>query len=1007
MRIRFGLLIAAFAACSGVLMNAGAQTVATAPHTETDIQSKPAIAVPEPIEIEEAPIVAESVEYVDVIIEGALTSVRSRETEAGKRLYNLTDIADPLLSRVELHDTLLGYHRRQDGVLMSINMADGKVRSNKTVLGKLPEFEPRETADPWIGLNAVTILSGTHASEDDQGRVVLKLDERLLPQFGLELWVNGVPVDTFENEPRTIGPMLLVPLRPVADALGHELSVENGVVIVRRQQDQATIRLELATGLVSVNTTPRGVAPNIQLADREELVLPVGAVESLTGTHIKLVPRTNRVEVVLDNRLKSATLPGADISEEARNTPLTLEHLTYEVSDRGPVRVDTVGHWSKYNFRTQVETAGGLESLASNQPGWASMDIASMDGWSATVGDYTSGLRELSGVGANRMRGVAWRKQRESGSVLAVAAGTPLIGAKEDSDTVAVPEFGGFVAGGRLISKDQTEDVGLSVGVSEDGARSAAVVNAQKSFYFHNRDEGIQSAYVAGDLGVFSGENSGADVSVRGSLNYAINEQLGLTASGGYEGEKFASGANRPSFQGVFDQRNGARTNLSLGANWRAKEKIGAFHRVTVNARGTLRHEGGDAGQSAHTLSGAVNAQIGERGPTVSAVVQTSSEDASGETRKSDSIRVRALQRFDYGSVSAAYSYTTGQSEGGSQQLIATAQVNPYKRVFEKGASVQVVPNVTLNWDGEQTRVHAGAAVVADSGSVFGSRLNVQSRLSSFSSFASDSEAAQTTNMIGSVEARFALSQNAQLTAIYTDDFQGRSDLSVGVRGLVRFNPPRVSRIPDEGRGVLNGRVFLDRNRDGIRQDNEPGVPGVRVKVIGTRMGLNTTGEGFFTIQNIPQGLYSLTVSRKSLPLGYLVPEESQPRVTVGSGRRSDVDIPLILSGQVRGTVFVDDNANGEVDSGEERLEGQWISLVPKAGGEAINVHSAAFGQYGFESVEPGEYTAQTTIAGQPVSVDIVVDPQNPFVIKPIPIPPGLGEGGAGIDLTAGVLGDP
>lgn len=1007
MRIRFGLLVAAFAAYSGALLSAGAQTVATAPHSETDLQSKPAIAIPEPIELEEAPVTAESVEYVDVIIEGALTSVRSRETDAGKRLYNLTDIAEPLLSRVELHDTLLGYHRRQDGVLMSINMVDGKVRSNKTVLGKLPSFEPRETTDPWIGLNAVTILSGTHASEDDQGRVVLTLDERLLPQFGLELWVNGVPVDTFENEPRTIGPMLLVPLRPIAEELGHELSVENGVVIVRRQQDQATIRLELATGLVSVNTTPRGVVPNIQLADREELVLPHGAVESLTGTHIKLVPRTNRVEVTLDNRLTSAVLPGADISEEAKNTPLTLEHLTYQLSDRGPVRVDTVGHVGKYNFRTQFETAGGLGNLAAEQPGWASVDVASMDGWTATVGDYASGFRELSGVGANRMRGVAWHKQREGGSVLALAAGIPLVGSKEDSETVAVPEFGGFVAGGRLISKDQTQDVGVSVAVSEDGARSSAVLNGQKSFYFNNRKKGLQSAYVAGDVGVFSGDESGADIQARGSLNYAINEQLGLSASAGYEGAKFAAGANRTSFEGVFDQRNGARTNLNVGATWRAKEKIGAFHRLAVSGRGTLRHEGGAESKTATTLSAAVNAQVGERGPSVSAVVQTSNNDTSGASQKTDSVRLRAVQRFDYGTVSASYGYTTNQDGEGTQQFVATAQVNPYKRSFENGASVQVVPNLSLNWDGDQTRVNAGASVVADSGAALGPRLNVQTRLSSFSSYASESETAQTTGMLGSVEARYALTPNAELSAIYTDDFKGRSDLSIGVRGMVRFNPPRVSRIPDEGRGVLNGRVFLDRNRDGIRQDNEPGVPGVRVKVIGTRMGLNTTGEGYFTIQNIPQGLYALTVSRKSLPLGYLVPEEAQPRVTVGAGRRSDVEIPLILSGQVRGTVFVDDNANGEVDPGEERLEGQWISLVPKDGGESISVHSAAFGQYGFESIDPGAYTARTTVAGQAVSVDIIVHPKNPFVVAAIPVPPDLGESGAGLDFSSGVLGEP
>ena len=532
MRRRFGLLIAASAVCSSALMSAGAQTVVQPSHDDASVEAARSVAVPEPIIFDDAPESAESVEYVDLIIEGALTSIRSRDDAAGERLYNLTDIAEQLLGRVELHDTLLGYNRRQDGALMSINMADGKVRSNKTVLGKLPGFEPRETADPWISLNAITLLTGTHASEDDQGRMELTLEERLLPRFGLELWVNGEPIDTFGDAPRTVGPVLLVPLEQIVEALGHELSVENGTVTVRRQQDQAAISLELATGLVSVNTTPRGVAPDMQLADREQLILPFSAVESLTGTHIKLVPMTNRIEVKLDTRLDSASLPGADIAEEAKNTPLTLERLTYHVSDRGPVRVDTTGYWSKYNFRTQVETAGGLESLANKQPGWASVDIASLDGWSATIGDYNSGLRELTGVGANRIRGAAWRKQRESGSVIALAAGVPLTGASEDSSTVAVPEFGGFAAGGRLISKDQSQDIGVSVGLSEDGERGTVVANGQKSFYFDNRDKGLRSAFVSGDVGVFSGDESGADLQVRGSLNYAINEQLGLTASG-------------------------------------------------------------------------------------------------------------------------------------------------------------------------------------------------------------------------------------------------------------------------------------------------------------------------------------------------------------------------------------------------------------------------------------------------------------------------------------------
>ena len=71
-----------------------------------------------------------------MIVEGKLVSVRSRMPESGVREFNLTDIAEALRSRTELQDTLLGYHRAQDGVLMSINMADGKVRSNRVVLGE-------------------------------------------------------------------------------------------------------------------------------------------------------------------------------------------------------------------------------------------------------------------------------------------------------------------------------------------------------------------------------------------------------------------------------------------------------------------------------------------------------------------------------------------------------------------------------------------------------------------------------------------------------------------------------------------------------------------------------------------------------------------------------------------------------------------------------------------------------------------------------------------------------
>ncbi len=1010
MRLRAGLLIVVLTACASAWGSADAQSVAPAPPVEVTEAQTPIVLTTdasEPPQMETAPATAISVEHEDMIIEGNLVSVRAQQINETLRWYNLTDIAKALNSRVELHDTLLGYHRLQDGVLMTINMADGKVRSNKTVLGKLPDFEPRDTADPWINLNAVTILSGTHASRDAQGRTVLKLDERLKPQFGLELWVDGVPIDLFENEPRTVGPVLLVPLEPIVDALGHELTVADGTVTVRRQQDQASINLELATGLISVNTTPRGLTPDMQLAERDALVLPFGAVEALTGTHVKLVPMTNRVEVTLDNRLTSTALPGASVADEAKKTPLTLETLTYQINDRGPLRAELSGHVSQYNFRAQLESAGGVDNLAAQQPGWASVDIAALEGWNATVGDYSPAFRELSGVGASRIRGASWRKQQESGTILAIAAGVPLTGSKQQSSKVAVPTFGGFAAGGRLVDEDQTQDMGIAAAISEDGENASLVANGQKSFYFDDRETGLQSAFVAGDLGVFSGDASGADVRFRGTANYAINAQTDLTASANYEGEKFVAGADRPSFDGVFDQRNGAQTNLIFGANWRADRRIGAFNRVGLSSRASVRRAGGPDAQTSTSLSAAANAQIGDFGPTVSIVAQQTREETSGAAVDTQSLRVRGVQRFERGTLTTSYIYTETEGEDATQQLVATAQANPIRKSFDLGAMVQFGPNATLNWDGAKTRINAGVSAIANAGRLFGPKLDLQARFSAFSDFSSETENADRTRFLGGLEARYRLTDNAMLTAIYTDDFEGRSDLSIGVRGALSFNPPRANRLPDQGKGILNGRVFLDRNRDGIRQDSEPGVPGVRVMVIGTRLGLNTSREGYFTIQNIKQGLYAVTVSRQSLPLGYLVPENAQPRVTVGSGRRTDIDIPLILSGQVRGTIFVDDNANGEVDAGEQRLEGQWVSLNRDGDDEVRTLHSASFGQYGFESIDPGTYTLKTTVSGQPVTQKFTIDGETPFAIVPIPIPPDLADKGGGIDFSVGVLGEP
>lgn len=1024
MALRTILAVAAIAAVPGLFQEGLAQTIAPAAPVEASIDGELAVSAEPEVQteaetetseiivsepgaelvapIEAAPEAAMAIEHEDMIIEGELTSVRARETSTGKRQYDLTQIAEALDSEVDTKDHLLGYARFQDSVFMTIDMSDGKVRSNRIVLGKLPDFETREVADTWIGINAVAVMTGTHVSEDEQGRTVLTLDKQLLPQFGLELWVESAPVDTFGNEPRTIGPILLLPLDPIVEALGHQMSINAGMVSVRRTQDQAHIELELATGLITVNGAPRGVTPDMEFADRDTLLLPFSAIETLTGTHVKLAPGTNRVDVRMDDRLDATALPGQSISDEVADTPFTPEALSFEISDRGPLTADFTSHWGGYNTKARIETNGGVGSLSAVQPAWASLDIQSLEGWAATVGDYNSSYRELAGIGQNRIRGASWRAQRPSGAILAIAAGVPLSGTSVESDEVAVPEFSGFVGGARLTSEDRTQDIGIAASVSADGDNAAVVLGGQKEYDLRDNETGLQSVYVAADLGAFSGDNSGADARARASANYAVSDTVGVMASASYDGEKFLSGAASSEFSGVFDQRVGARTAATGAAYWRSREPWGVLNRLSVGARASVSKQGGNTDAKTTTLAGTVSTQIGATGPAITATLTKSNEERAGVEGDTTNLRVRAVQRFDWGSVTASYVSASANGADAVEQFTGSVSGKTWRRGFEKGSSITVSPSATLNWNGEETKVRAGASVAADAGQLLGERLRLSGRLSALSDF--DLEEAGT-RFYGSMQARYRLSRNLELATVYSDDFSGNNDLSVVLRGVVTFNEPRRHALPASGKGVLTGRVFLDRNRDGVRQDDEPGIGGVRVSIRGTGLSLSANREGQFTIQNVQQGLYDVSINKSSLPLGYMVAEAAEPRVTIGDGRRTDVDVPVILSGQVRGAVFVDTNANGSVDPGEQRLEGQWVRLIPEEGGEPLVIQSASFGQYGFENVMPGTYRVQVMVAGVPVVQTIEVSDENPFARQPIPVPPGLMETGIGPDLTAGVEG--
>ncbi len=97
-----------------------------------------------------------------------------------------------------------------------------------------------------------------------------------------------------------------------------------------------------------------------------------------------------------------------------------------------------------------------------------------------------------------------------------------------------------------------------------------------------------------------------------------------------------------------------------------------------------------------------------------------------------------------------------------------------------------------------------------------------------------------------------------------------------------------------QGAGTVQGYVWHDVNRDGVRQPEEPGVPGVTVYLRPQDSGasaadvLETTTDdtGFYVFPSVPPGTYVITY----IPPGSVYPT-TERIVVIGCGERQVVEV--------------------------------------------------------------------------------------------------------------------
>ncbi len=96
--------------------------------------------------------------------------------------------------------------------------------------------------------------------------------------------------------------------------------------------------------------------------------------------------------------------------------------------------------------------------------------------------------------------------------------------------------------------------------------------------------------------------------------------------------------------------------------------------------------------------------------------------------------------------------------------------------------------------------------------------------------------------------------------------------------------------IPMRSVGIIRGRVFDDKNRNGQPDPDEPGLTNVRVFAVGTTSAeTRSSATGQYVLQ-VPPGTYTVTLDRTTLPKRYEPTTPLSVTVTVQTGQMVTID---------------------------------------------------------------------------------------------------------------------
>ena len=178
--------------------------------------------------------------------------------------------------------------------------------------------------------------------------------------------------------------------------------------------------------------------------------------------------------------------------------------------------------------------------------------------------------------------------------------------------------------------------------------------------------------------------------------------------------------------------------------------------------------------------------------------------------------------------------------------------------------------------------------------------------------------------------------------------------------------------------GTVKGSFFADRNDNGLRDPDEPGLTGSTVRLMsgeGEAFSAEIGTDGSFLFDAVMPGRYFV---RYELPAGAVFAREfSGGNTFSGEEGFAESDwfdfatadlreMPLcggLTLGSVTGTVFRDHDGSGTAEDGDDPLAGAEVRLTPSRSDlEAVSAVSGPDGSFGLTGLHPDTYTLELNL---------------------------------------------